>query len=181
VAGVIADEIQLGKQVDQARAEQGQWQERAAQAVGRGDDKAARLAMEQKLLAEKRAETLGQEHAKHKQEAVKLHRAIRELEGQIRQAKHKRTLLVARLARVDSSRKINDVMRQAESGSALAQFRRLEQRVERAEALEQAHARLDDRDPDAEALAEEFAERERRERLEKELQELKRRVEPTQP
>jgi phage shock protein A len=112
-------------------------------------------------------------------ETVKLHRAIRDLEGQIRQARHKRSLLVARLARVESSRKINDVMKQADSRSAVAQFHRLEQRVDRAEALEQAYARLDDRDPSAEALAEEFAEREHRERLEKELEELKRRVEPS--
>jgi phage shock protein A len=178
VAGVIADEIQLGRQVDQARSAADQWQERAAAALRRHDESAARAAMEQKLLTEKRAETLGKEHAKHKEETVKLHRAIRDLEAQIRQARHKRTLLVARLARVDSSRKINDVMKQADSRSAVAQFHRLEQRVERAEALEQAYARLDDRDPSAEALAEEFAEHEHRERLEKELEELKRRVEP---
>ena len=181
VAGVIADEIQLGRQVDQARSEADQWHQRAAAALKRQDESAARAAMEQKLLAEKRADALGKEHAKHRDEAAKLQRAIRDLEGQIRQARNKRTLLVARLARVDSSRKINEVMKQADSHSALAQFHRLEQRVERAEALEQAYARLDDRDPSAEALAEEFAQREHRERLEKELEELKRRVGPHAP
>jgi phage shock protein A len=178
VAGVIADEIQLGRQVDQASAEMDQWQERAATAMQRHDEAAARAALEQKLLAQQRAETLGKEHTKHKAEAAKLHKAIRDLETQIRQARHKRSLLVARLARVDSSRKINEVMKQADSRSALAQFHRLEKRVERAEALEQAYARLDDRDPNAEALAEQFAEHERRDKLEKELDELKRRVEP---
>src|SRR5207248_11625962 len=126
VAGVIADEIQLGCKADQARAEVQQWHERAAAALKHNDESAAQAALEQKLLAEKRAETLGKEHATHTEEAAKLHRAIRDLEGQIRQARHKRTLLVARLARVDSSRKINEVMRQADSRSALAQFQRLE-------------------------------------------------------
>src|SRR5262245_60538109 len=64
VANVIADEIQLGRQVDQARAEAEQWQQRAAAALKRKDDASARAAMEQKLLAEKRADSLGKEHEK---------------------------------------------------------------------------------------------------------------------
>jgi phage shock protein A len=180
VAGVIADEIQLGRQLDKARSEVGQWHERAAAALKRKDEAAAKAAVEQKVLAQQRADALAKEHGKHKGETVRLHGAIRDLERQIRQARHKRSLLVARLARVESSRKINQVMKQADSGSALAQFHRLEERVERAEALEEAYARLDDRDPKAEALAAQFAEREQRERVTKEFEELKRRVQPNE-
>jgi phage shock protein A len=180
VAGVIADEIQLGRQVDKARVEVGQWHQRAAAALQRQDEAAAKAAIEQKVLAQKRAETLSKEHAKHNEETARLHRSIRDLERQIRQARHKRSLLVARLARVESARKIDQVMKQADSGSALAQFHRLEERVERAEALEEAYARLEDRDPKAEALAARFAEREQRDRVDKEFQELKRRVQPNE-
>ena len=178
VAGVIADEIQLGRQVDKARTESEQWQERAVSALKRQDDSAAKAALEQKVLADQRVETLTKEHAKQKEESAKLHRAIRDLEHKIRQARHKRTLLVARLARVESSKNINRVMRCADDTSAVAQFQRLEQRIERAEAMEEAYARLEDRDPKAEELAQQFAEREQKERLQKEFEELKRRVEP---
>ena len=44
--------------------------------------------------------------------------------------------------------------------------------------MEEAYARLEDRDPKAEELAQQFAEREQKERLQKEFEELKRRVEP---
>jgi hypothetical protein len=44
--------------------------------------------------------------------------------------------------------------------------------------MEEAYARLEDRDPKAEELERQFAEQERRERLQKEYDELKRRVEP---
>jgi phage shock protein A len=180
VAGVIADEIQLGRQVEKARAEVSQWHQRADAALRRQDEGAAKAALEQKVLAQQRADGLAKEHNKQKDETARLHRATRELEGQIRQARHKRSLLVARLARAESSRKINQVMKQADSTSALAQFHRLEERVDRAEALDEAYARLEDRDPKAEALAAKFAERERQDRVTKELEELKRRVQPNE-
>ncbi len=177
VAGVIADEIQLGRQVDNARSEAEQWQQRAVRALERKDETNAKAALEQKVRADQGAETLAREHLKHQAETAKLHRAIRDLESKIRQAGHKRTLLVARLARVESANTVNSVLKSVDESSALAQFRRLEKRVERAEALEEAHARLDDRDPKIVDLEQQFADQEHRERLQKEFEELKRRVE----
>jgi len=101
---------------------------------------------------------------------------VRDLEQKIRQARHRRSLLVARLARAQSARTVNEVMQRTESSSALAQFARLEAHVDRAEAMEQAYHRLDDRDPSAEELQRQFEERERQEKLQKELDELKRRL-----
>ena len=177
VAGVIADEIQLGRQVDKARAEAEQWHQRAVGALERNDETSTKAALEQKVRADQRAETLAREYHKHQDETVKLHRAIRDLESKIRQAGHKRTLLVARLARVESAHTVNAVLNRIDESSALAQFHRLEQRVERAEAMEEAHARLDDRDPKVLDLEQQFADQEHRDRLQKELEELKRRVE----
>jgi phage shock protein A len=177
VAGVMADEIQLGRQVDKARAEAEQWHQRAGDALKRHDETVAKAALEQKVLADQRAETLQKEYLKHKDETAKLHRATRDLEHKIRRARHKRTLLVARLARVESSRSINQVLKRADDTSALAQFHRLEERVDRAEAMEEAYARLDDRDPKAQELQRQFEEQEQRERLQKEFEQLKRRVE----
>ena len=177
VAGVIADEIQLGRQVDKARAEAEQWHQRATKALERKDELSAKSALEQKVLANQRADSLEREYLKHKDETAKLHRAIRDLEGKIRQAGHKRNLLAARLARVESAKTVNSVLNRMDESSALAQFNRLEQRVERAEAMEEAHARLDDRDPKVLDLEQQFADQEHRDRLLKEFEELKRRVE----
>lgn len=177
VAGVLADEIQLGKQVDKARFESQEWEKRATKALQRGDETGARAALEQKVLADQRADGLEAEHQKQCAESAKLHRAVRDLEHKIRQARHRRSILVARLARVDSSRTVNDILRRVDNGSAVAQFQRLEARVEREEALEIAFDRLDGRDPNAEELAHQFEEQERKERLQKEFEELKRRLE----
>jgi phage shock protein A len=177
VAGVFADEIQLGKQVDKAREEAREWRARAAKALKRGDEQNARAALEQKVLADQRAQTLDEEYKKHAGETAKLHRSVRDLEHKIRQARHRRSLLVARMARADSSRTVNDVLKRADCTSAIAQFQRLEKRVERAEAMEEAYDRLEGRDPNAEELARQFEEQERKEKLQRELDELKRRLE----
>lgn len=176
VAGAIADEIQLGRKAEQARDEAAQWLERASSSLRRGDEGQAQAALEQKGLAEQRAERLAQEFAKQKEETAKLQRAVADLEDKIRQARQKQTLLLARLARANTAARVQRAMDCAGSRSAFAQFSRLEQRVERAEAMDEARARLDGRDPDAEELARRCAESERKERLARELTELKQRM-----
>jgi phage shock protein A len=176
VAEAIADEILLGKRVAKARAEAELWQERAAAAMKRGDDTGARAALEQRLLAEQTAQTLTEEHVKQKEQTRKLQDAVRDLEDKIRQARHKRTLLAARLTRAESAQRINQALASAEGCSAFAQFERLEQKVERAEARGEAFDRLAGKDPDAAELERKFREDERKEKLRREFEELKRRV-----
>jgi phage shock protein A len=176
VAGAIADEILLRKRVQAAREEAQQWIDRATSALKRGDEASAKAALEHKGLAEKRANSLDEEFRKQKEQTAKLQSAITDLEDKTRQARQKQTLLLARLARAESSRKIDDALNRASSRSAFAQFNRLEQRVDRAEAMDEAYGRLEGRDPDAEELRAKFEESERKEKLDRELAELKSRV-----
>ena len=176
VAGAIADEIQLKKKVAAARDETRLWMDRAAEALRRGDDDSGRAALEQKGLSEARAEKLNDEHRRQQEQTAKLRRAVTDLEDKIRQARQKRTLLIARLARADSERRIQRALDHAEDGSAFAQFQRLEEKVERSEALTEAWDCLEGRDPDAAELERRFAEEERKRKLETELAELKTRL-----
>ena len=178
VAETIADEIQLAKQVEQTRKEADQWACRAETAMQRGDENAARSAIEQKLKLEERVAALQDAYEAQQAQTVKLQAAYRDLEDKIRQARHKRTILVARLARAASSSRINDVLDRCGGGSAFAEFNRLERKVERAEAVSDAYDRLEGRDPDAEALAAKFAADERRRQLDVEFEALKQRVAP---
>ncbi len=144
----------------------------------RGDETNARAALEQKVLADRRADALTQEHRRHQEETARVHEAVRDLEEKIRQANHRRALLLARLTRADSAQQIRHVLKRVEDHSALAHFQRLEDRVGRAEALEAAYDRLDERDPAAEELRRQLERQEQREQLQREFDELKRRVQP---
>lgn len=176
VAGAIADEIQLGKQVERHRNEAKTWLDRATQAIGRNNEDQAKQALEQKLRAEKRANDLSAEHRKQKLQVDQLQDAIRDLEDKIRQARQKHTLLLARFARAESQQNINQALSKTTGKSAFAQFQRFEARVDRAEAMNHAYERLDGTDPDAVELEREFEAREREDQLNRELEALKYRI-----
>ncbi len=176
VAEAIADEIQMRKRAESARQEAHQWLERAEGALKRGDDASAKAALEQKLLAEERAEALDGEYEKQRAATSKLQGSVRDLEEKIRQARQRRTLLLARLTRADSAGRIQRNLERTESRSAFAQFGRLEERVERAEARSEAYDRLEGRDPEAEELSREFQRKEREGEVQAELEELRRRM-----
>jgi phage shock protein A len=131
-------------------------------------------------LASDRLAALEKEYGRQKEQTAKLQRSLRDLEDKLRQARHKRTLLLARLAGAESERKIGQALDRAggaaASDSAFGQFRRLEAKVERTETMTEAYARLDGRDPDADELERRFAAQERSERLEAEFQALRQRV-----
>src|SRR5690606_17804244 len=105
-----------------------------AAACQRGDEVTAKSALEQKLRLEERVSTLQQTYEQQQEQTSRLQSAYRDLEDKIRQARHKRTLLVARLSRASTATKINEALERAEGTSAFAEFSRLERKVERAEA-----------------------------------------------
>ena len=176
VAEAVADEIQMRKRTERERAEADKWLERASTAMKRGDESTAKSALNQKMAAAERADRYSAEHAKQKAEVEKLQHSVRDLEDKIRQAKQKKTLLTARMARASSTQKINAAMERSHSQSAFAQFNRLEEKVDREEALTEAWDRMDGRDPDADELARQFERQEREDLVTAELEALKAQV-----
>lgn len=173
VAEAIADKIQLRKRHEREQQSVETWMERASAAMQRGDESTAKAALEQKLSAQERAEQYGTDHMRQKTEVEKLQRSVHDLEDKIRQAKHKKTLLTARMARASSTQKINHALERTHSKSAFAQFNRLEEKVDREEAMTQAWDRMDGKDPDADELARKFEKQERDQKLTDELERLK--------
>ncbi len=176
VAEAVADEIQMRRRAERERTEADKWLERATAAMKRNDESGARSALDQKLAAQQRADRFAADHAKQQNEVEKLQRSVHDLEDKIRQAKQKKTLLAARMARAASTKNIHAAMERTGSHSAMAQFGRMEERVEREEALNEAWDRLDGIDPAVIDLEEQFEAKERQERLDSELAQLKTQV-----
>ena len=173
VAETIADEIQLRKRAQRERDDAHRWLERASQAMKRGDETTASAAVEQKLAAQQRADRLTQDLTKQQTEVSKLKASVDDLEDKIRQARQKKTLLTARLTRATSMQKIQTAMDRSQSHSAFAQFNRLEEKVEREEAISEAWDRLEGNDPDAVELERKFEADERKQQVIDELAMLK--------
>lgn len=173
VASAMADEIQMRKRAEAMRSEAESWLQRATGAFKRGDEAAAKSALEQKLSAQQRADAYTADYEKQRNEVSKLQKAVHDLEDKIRQAKQKKTLLTARMARATSTQKIHSAMDRCGSKSAFAQFSRLENKVDREEAMCEAWDRMDGKDPEAEELKLKFELQERDEQLARELEKLK--------
>lgn len=176
VAEAVADEIQMRRRCEREREEAEKWMLRATTAMQRKDESAARSAIDRKLAADQRADRYSEEHARQEQEVRKLQESVRDLDDKIRQARQKKTLLTARIARAASTQKINAAMERSHTQSAFAQFSRLEEKVERQEALTEARDRLDGKDPDAAELERQFELQEREERVVAELEQLRAQV-----
>ena len=173
VAEAIADEIQMRKRCRREREEIQTWQNRATAAMQRNDEVTARSALEQKQSTQQRADQYETEHTKQADAVRRLQEAVRDLEDKIRQATQKKTLLMARMTRASTTKNINTAMERCGSQSAFAQFSRLENKVEREEALSEAWERMDGRAPDTDELARNFEQAEREERVAAEFEELK--------
>jgi phage shock protein A len=176
VAEAIADEILMRKTVQREQAEVRVWSERAEAAIKRGDEDSAKAALKQQLSAKSRVQQYTSEHATQAYEVQKLQDSVRTLEDKIRQAKQKKTLLTARLARASSTNKINSVIDRVDSQSAFAQFNRLQQRVDREEAIGEAWQRLDGEQSESEELERQFEREEHEQQLSEELASLKARM-----
>ena len=181
VAEAIADEIQMRKRTEREQAELQKWTERAVSAMKRGDEASAKSALGQKMIVAERCQQYASQHATQLTEVSKLQTSVRDLEDKIRQAKQKKTLLTARMARAESSQKINCAIDRAGSQSAFAQFSRLEQKVERQESMVEAWERLDGNNLETSELEHKFELQERERNLAVELEQLKLQVNEPKP
>jgi len=177
VADAVADEILMRKRLEREQSEESKWLERANTAMRRGDEKTARTALEQRMAATQRLELYTVEHNKQVLEVNKLKESVRDLEDKIRQAQHKKTLLVARLARARSTTKIHAAMDRTDSQSAFSQFQKLEDRVDRQEAKIQAWSEMDGDSIPESSIERDFAKQELQSRIDVELAAMKRSLE----
>lgn len=176
VAEAVADEIQMKKRAERERESAALWKSRAEEAIGRGNESTARSALEQKMRAEELADRFAADHARQAKDVERLRRSVDDLEEKIRQARQKKTVLTARMAKAESTQRIHKAMESNNNRSAFAAFQKLEDKVDREEAMSQAWDRMQGRDPDAEELAEQFERQERDDRIAAELESLKARI-----
>ncbi len=142
VASAIADEMRLGKQVENEQALATEWERRAMLAVRAGDDALAKEALARKKEHGDLAEQYRQQSAKQKAGVDQLKVALRVLNNKIEEAKRKKGLLIARKKRAEAQRSIQETLGGLKSASAFEAFDEMSQRIERIEAEAEAGATI---------------------------------------
>jgi len=175
VAGSIADEKRLAKQVEQETANATEWERRAMLAVRAGDDALAKEALARKKEHQTLAEQFQDQWSKQKQAVDQLKLALRALNNKIEEAKRKKSLLIARKKRAEAQKAIQETMTGLKNASAFETFDRMAGRIEQMEAEAEAHAELNE-EASGDTLAHKFRELEVTKGADEDLTSLKRKM-----
>jgi phage shock protein A len=169
-AGAIAARKKAERAEAAARAAVGEWEGRARLALDKNRDDLAREALREKQRFAEQAEAFGQEAAACGEIVAQYKQDIAAVEEKLQAARERHRLLVQRHTRARNHKQAQATLRRAGSLDAVARFDQLENRIERME----AEASLVNYAPNV-SLVEQLEALRGEDKLEKELEALKRR------
>jgi len=133
-AEVAASQKRLERQRAQAEGLMEEWLKRAKLALQKGDEEAARAALERKNQQQDLAASLSTQIKAQGQAVSNLYAKMQQLEAKITEAKAKKDQLKARAQTAKVATKISDILSKTTSSGALEAFERMQDKVEAMEA-----------------------------------------------
>lgn len=168
VARAIAAQKRTEQQYLKNQEEATNWEQRAKLALGKGDENLAREALTRKKSFADTAAVLKQQLDQQSGQTDTLKRNLIALESKISEAKTKKDMLKARASAAKANKQLQETLGNIGTGSAMAAFERMEEKVLSLEAESQSALELTGND-----LERQFAALESSSDIEAELQALK--------
>lgn len=142
VARAIASQKRVQQQHNQAETEAQKWQQRAQLALQKGDEDLARQALSRKKVQAETAHALKTQLDQQSGQVETLKRNLIALEGKISEAKTKKDMLKARASAAKANEQLQNTIGSTSTGSSMAAFERMEEKVQMMEAKSAAAAEL---------------------------------------
>lgn len=130
----VADELQLRQKIGGAEKEIQSWMTQAKVAVQQSRDDLAKIALERRQTAEKTLEDLRLQLADQQKAVEELRANFRMLEEKLSKARTEKDALVMRQRRAKALKQAGEAVQEIASSSALGDFDRMKDKVERLEA-----------------------------------------------
>jgi phage shock protein A len=142
VAGAIASQKRVQQQYEKANTDATTWQQRAQLALQKGDEDLARQALSRKKTQAETAAALKAQLDTQSGTVEQLKRNLIGLESKLSEAKTKKDMLKARASAAKANEQLQNTTSRMNTGSAMAAFERMEEKVMQMEATSQAAAEL---------------------------------------
>lgn len=138
VAGAIASQKRVQQQYNKNQTEVNTWHQRAQLALQKGDENLAREALTRKKNYLETANALKTQLDNQTAQVDQLKRNLLALESKISEAKTKKDMLKARASAAKANEQLQSTVNSLNTGSAMAAFERMEDKVMQMEAKSQA-------------------------------------------
>lgn len=142
VAHSVADEKRLEKSLMDQQNQVKRWEERAVQAIEKGDDGLAKEALRRKNEHARLAAQFENELSAHAANVDKLKDSLKELETKIADIKRKKNLLVSKQKRAQAQDQIYKTIEGIQAGGAVDTIGRMEDKIEEMSALADARQEM---------------------------------------
>lgn len=158
VAGAIAAQKRTERQCSQAESTAAEWYQRAQLALQKGEENLAREALTRKKSYQETATAMKASLRQQNAVVTQLKENMRALESKISEAKSKKDMYIARARSAKASERLQEMMGNLNTGSALSAFERMEEKVMQLESRSEAIAELGTNDLEKKFLSLEGAE-----------------------
>ncbi len=153
VAKAIAAQKKTEQQYNKNSTDANQWQQRAQLALSKGDEDLAREALNRRKGSADAAAQLKQQLDTQSTQVQSLKRNLIALESKISEAKTKKDMLKARVQAAKANEQLQGAVSSMNTGSAMAAFERMEEKVLELEARSQAAFELGGNDLESQFAA----------------------------
>ena len=156
VAGAIADEKQLERQLLQQRTQAEDWEKRAVLAVQEGKDDLAKRALVRKQELDEYVSSYQDQWQAQRDSVEQLKGSLRDLTQKIEEAQRKKNILIARAKRAEAQQRIQATLSTSRDTSAFEAFDRMAKKVDQIEAQADAEREIDELEAGDKVLEREF-------------------------
>lgn len=142
VAQAIATQKRTEREYERTQSAADEWYRRAQLALQKGQENLAKEALTRRKSYQETATAMKTQVEQQSEVVERLKQNMRQLENKITEAKAKKNMYIARARSAQASEKLQDMLGNMKTGSALSAFERMEEKVMQLEAQSQAIAEL---------------------------------------